>query len=199
MMELITTVAQIQEHAPVAGTFKVENFGANGGEEIERDVLKRDLFGETFWNEIVTAAGGSPTTQEAELIRRARAVIVKLGMALYAPTGSAQFHSADIVETRVKDFRSIPEWKMKHIINRRTAEGHAALNSLVEYMFDQVAQAQFTTWAISIEYAEISQLLIRRYKHFNDVLPGSVDSWTYYHLLPLFKSVQREQIKGSRW
>lgn len=149
------------------------------------------ILGWDQYKELDNYTGDEPNAAElAELIEYCRKVIGPYACAAYAPKVAVQLSSAGMQRTESENSKSAFAYQEKNFIAQQIAEGDAAIETLVQYLFKY--KASFNSWTDSPEFKEMSKLFIKSGAEF-DRLYKTNQPWRFYWAIR-FKMVEVESL-----
>lgn len=186
---LIKDTATLLKYTGVINTVKFNEM------ELTIDFIEKKqllpILGWDLYLELDNYEGGEPNANNLEELREyCRKVIGPYACAAYAPKVAVQLSSSGMQRIESENAKSAFAYQEKNFIAQQVAEGDAAIETLVQYLFKY--KASFQTWTDSDEYKEMSKLFIKSGAEF-DRLYKTNQPWRFYWAIR-FKMAEVEEL-----
>jgi hypothetical protein len=145
--------------------------------------------GSTFYNDLVIAAAGSPTTAQSNLLPYVRRALALLTVYEYSKVASVEMGESGMHRVESESRKAAFRYQEKAYQNDAREKGYDALEEMLQYL--DTNAATYTTWRDSDEGKLHRETILNYSKHFRLHTDHAIDRYSYEALRPLITNQQR--------
>ncbi len=193
MAEIFTDIAQFK--AQIGGAINT-SIDMRSIEPVIADAARTHIvpyLGATYYNELVTAAAGTPNAAQNAVLAYLRKALAKITMYEYMKVANVQFGEMGLHRVETENRKSAYRYQERDYSNYMVTNGYNDIESMLRFLSDNYTT--YTTWANSEEGLEHRSSVLAYAAHVRLYVQSGCDRWSYETLRPLIKGATEYGIK----